>query len=140
MSKQRIAEDAAACSEICGSAATGSHGQCVNGSCICEAGYEGLGCTMKRCPNGCSNSLVERRGECIDGRCICSAGFGGSDCSITCPKVYALFYRSVYRQELLWSTLLFICDAGLLWAWCLPPPRSHVDRRMAMLLRAWLVW
>ena len=53
------------------------HGECNNGTCICDPGYGGLDCLVALCPKNCSG-----RGICEhDGRCRCNVGYGGEDCS-----------------------------------------------------------
>eukprot|EP00750_Incisomonas_marina_P008119 INCI15248.1.p1 GENE.INCI15248.1~~INCI15248.1.p1 ORF type:complete len:2168 (-),score=185.95 INCI15248.1:165-6668(-) len=54
----------------------GGHGQCVNGTCFCEAGYTGAQCTLTACKDMCNY-----HGRCgRDGRCLCDAGWKGDSC------------------------------------------------------------
>ena len=53
------------------------HGQCVNGTCVCDAGYTGEDCgILNQCPNGCSG-----HGRCVMAECQCDAAYTGDDCS-----------------------------------------------------------
>ncbi|XP_055515939.1 tenascin isoform X2 [Leucoraja erinacea] len=52
-------------------------GQCVDGRCVCEAGYTGDDCGFEDlCLNDCSD-----QGRCINGVCHCFEGYTGEDCS-----------------------------------------------------------
>eukprot|EP00163_Fabomonas_tropica_P014800 TRINITY_DN2690_c0_g1_i15.p1 TRINITY_DN2690_c0_g1~~TRINITY_DN2690_c0_g1_i15.p1 ORF type:complete len:831 (-),score=166.25 TRINITY_DN2690_c0_g1_i15:672-3164(-) len=62
------------------------NGACVNGTCICKAGWTGLDCSMQACPNSCSGN-----GDCNaeTGKCICTQPWKGADCSVRdtgCPS------------------------------------------------------
>lgn len=50
-------------------------GICVSGKCVCNAGFMGSECHLKRCPNDCSGN-----GLCFQGKCQCSSNFAGEDC------------------------------------------------------------
>ena len=47
-------------------------GQCLDGACICDAGYTGADCGALECPRGCS-----ARGACVGGTCECARGRSG---------------------------------------------------------------
>ena len=48
------------------------HGACFHGLCVCEAGWDGGDCSMRRCPRDCCGN-----GQCMaDGLCACRVGFG----------------------------------------------------------------
>lgn len=51
-------------------------GECVDGECVCEAGYSGPTCsTFDPCYNNpCIN------GDCVNGACDCDAGYEGANC------------------------------------------------------------
>ncbi|ERE88802.1 tenascin [Cricetulus griseus] len=61
-------------------------GRCVQGVCLCYAGYSGEDCGQEEppasaCPGGCGP-----RELCREGQCVCVEGFRGPDCAIqTCP-------------------------------------------------------
>ena len=52
------------------------NGECVDGECVCEAGYSGPNCsTFDPCYNTtCIN------GDCVNGTCDCDAGYEGANC------------------------------------------------------------
>ncbi|XP_022906889.2 fibrillin-2-like [Onthophagus taurus] len=53
-------------------------GTCVDGKCVCSAGYQGEFCTEPICVDGCKNG-----GKCIGpDRCACVYGFQGNFCEI----------------------------------------------------------
>eukprot|EP00933_Yihiella_yeosuensis_P080972 TRINITY_DN944_c0_g2_i1.p1 TRINITY_DN944_c0_g2~~TRINITY_DN944_c0_g2_i1.p1 ORF type:complete len:505 (-),score=104.43 TRINITY_DN944_c0_g2_i1:312-1826(-) len=52
------------------------NGICLSGSCICNAGFYGLGCTNKRCPSDCSG-----HGACFQGSCHCEKKWEGESCA-----------------------------------------------------------
>jgi hypothetical protein len=66
----------------------GSHGRCEAGSCVCDAGWQGVACKEPQCPNSCSGN-----GECLfagpdqPASCTCSHGWSGKDCSV--PAAFA---------------------------------------------------
>ncbi|KAL2076980.1 hypothetical protein ACEWY4_027418 [Coilia grayii] len=56
-------------------------GRCVDGRCVCFAGFTGEDCSKSACPDNCSD-----RGKCVNGQCVCDPGFTGPDCSTkACP-------------------------------------------------------
>lgn len=58
------------------------HGECVEGLCLCEEGFNGEDCGQAICLNNCTG-----KGWCQDGVCICREGKAGPDCSgNTCPE------------------------------------------------------
>ena len=54
-----------------------------SGSCLCDEGYHGKMCELKKCTKGCGG-----RGTCTDnGLCECEEGFGGKYCERrACPN------------------------------------------------------
>lgn len=50
-------------------------GICVAGKCVCNVGFMGGECQLKRCPNDCSGN-----GQCFQGKCQCSSNYTGEDC------------------------------------------------------------
>lgn len=65
------------CSEaLCPDDCTGN-GNCVNGICVCNAGFIGQDCAiLNQCPKGCSG-----HGRCTMGECQCDPAYTGDDCS-----------------------------------------------------------
>jgi hypothetical protein len=64
-----------------------NHGQCVDGSCVCDPGYTGDSCetNIDDCnPNPCQNG-----GTCTDGvdsySCDCAEGYSGENCEFDDP-------------------------------------------------------
>jgi hypothetical protein len=53
-------------------------GACVDGTCMCPAGYEGLNCETKTDP--CKNVTCKNGGVCADGKCSCPPGYEGTNC------------------------------------------------------------
>ncbi|XP_051892775.1 tenascin-like isoform X2 [Pristis pectinata] len=52
-------------------------GTCIDGKCVCEAGFTGEDCSIEdSCLNDCSD-----QGRCINGVCQCFEGYTGKDCS-----------------------------------------------------------
>lgn len=64
-------------------------GVCLNGTCACLPGVDGVDCAnvMQRipCPNKCSN-----RGVCVFGKCHCMPPYNGVDCSESADRRAAL--------------------------------------------------
>jgi hypothetical protein len=61
----------------------GAHGNCVDGSCVCEsAAYSG-----DRCQNfdQCYGVNCGAHGSCVDGRCECTDRYSGETCTVA-PK------------------------------------------------------
>lgn len=56
----------------------GGHGQYLQGSCQCEAGWKGRECTVRL--DECEISDCNGNGHCIQGICHCQAGFKGEHC------------------------------------------------------------
>ncbi|XP_037831753.1 tenascin isoform X2 [Kryptolebias marmoratus] len=56
-------------------------GRCVDGKCVCFAGYSGPDCSESSCPGNCNNN-----GRCVNGQCVCDPGFSDLNCSQrVCP-------------------------------------------------------
>ena len=63
-------------------------GTCVDGTCVCDAGYVGPSCetrvsiVQRACLNHCN-----QHGACLNGTCICDVAWDGPDCSYPslCP-------------------------------------------------------
>ncbi|XP_072908180.1 tenascin isoform X2 [Hemitrygon akajei] len=66
------------CPETCN-----DRGTCIDGKCVCDAGFTGDDCGIDgSCPNDCSD-----QGRCINGVCSCFEGYAGEDCSQElCPN------------------------------------------------------
>ncbi|XP_072384771.1 fibrillin-1-like [Diabrotica undecimpunctata] len=72
-SKQIQGLDGKSCRAICMNG-----GSCVDGKCVCSAGYSGEFCTEPICEEQCKNG-----GRCIGpDRCACFYGFSGNHCEI----------------------------------------------------------
>merc|ERR1711904_413820 len=61
-----------ACQNFCPLLCSGQ-GECVNGACLCLAGFAGVDCSQKVCCSG--------HGECDAGFCDCEPGWGGPICA-----------------------------------------------------------
>jgi hypothetical protein len=83
------------CVKVCPAAAADGTGACTNhgvcntdtGSCVCNAGYDGLDCS-----SACGTVLVGTHrvtcagnGACKNDRCVCLFGYWGDLCDKTCP-------------------------------------------------------
>ncbi|XP_068603615.1 tenascin-like [Brachionichthys hirsutus] len=66
-----IKPDVHACPNDCG-----DHGRCLEGRCVCFAGFSGPDCSRSNCPGNCSDN-----GRCLLGQCLCGPGLTGPDCS-----------------------------------------------------------
>lgn len=70
-------EESGDCKNACS-----KHGWCVNGTCHCLTGWNGIDCSSvvsslaTTCPKNCSG-----HGECHGSECICDLGYSGLDCS-----------------------------------------------------------
>lgn len=68
-----------ACQDFCPLSCSGQ-GECVNGACLCLAGFAGVDCSQKVCCSG--------HGDCnLPDVCICNRGWSGASCAI--PMVCA---------------------------------------------------
>lgn len=68
-----------ACEMFCPSECS-HNGDCIEGACLCFAGFLGVDCSITGCCSG--------HGTCDDpGTCVCNAGWDGDDCSVKlmCP-------------------------------------------------------
>ena len=54
------------------------NGECSNGKCRCNLGFEGITCERPICPGNC----VPPRGVCLDGKCYCNENYAGPGCSM----------------------------------------------------------
>jgi len=52
-------------------------GECKDGKCVCNQGFEGEFCTLSVCPVLCSG-----QGEYVNGECKCRPGWKGKECHI----------------------------------------------------------
>merc|ERR1711871_1211950 len=87
------------------------HGDCINGTCMCDLPFDGLDCGIRNCTHGTYNYAKGKcdcedgwagpacqhpacpggcngKGECLEtGYCLCDEGFTGPGCEIElCPK------------------------------------------------------
>jgi hypothetical protein len=66
--------------QIC-PAGCGAHGQCIEGNCVCQQGWQGPNCKDPKCPDDCGG-----HGQCSfqsvnsPGQCVCNYGWGGAAC------------------------------------------------------------
>ena len=59
----------------------GLHGTCEGDQCICDQGWEGARCDLKKCDSRCN-----QHGQCSNGTCICLQGWMGKYCTLEgCP-------------------------------------------------------
>lgn len=68
-----------ACEAFCPNECSGQ-GRCIEGGCLCFAGFTGVDCSQQGCCSG--------HGSCdVPGTCECDIGWGGPECSIElkCP-------------------------------------------------------
>lgn len=76
-------------------------GQCVDGRCVCEAGYTGDDCGLEDlCLNDCSD-----QGRCINGVCHCFEGYTGEDCSHEVCRVDCGEHGICHKE-------VCVCDEG----------------------------
>lgn len=53
---------------------------CLDGTCLCDGGWQGSACHLQSCPNNCG--AIEERGVCEpEHGCYCYGAYKGSDCS-----------------------------------------------------------
>ncbi|KAM3873521.1 N-acetylglucosamine-1-phosphodiester alpha-N-acetylglucosaminidase-like [Diretmus argenteus] len=65
----------------CQPADCSGHGDCVDGRCRCQDGWQGAACDTLVCqPPACST-----HGVCTASGCVCDAGWRGQNCSQVCP-------------------------------------------------------
>merc|ERR1719160_1338300 len=68
-----------ACQNFCPLSCNGQ-GECVNGACLCLAGFAGVDCSVSICCSG--------HGDCnVPDVCICDRGWSGASCGIPMPCV-----------------------------------------------------
>lgn len=69
----------------CQPANCSGHGKCVDGRCLCDAGWEGRGCGSLVC----QSEECEPHGVCTPAGCVCDAGRRGKNCDQKClPGFY----------------------------------------------------
>ena len=59
-----------------------NRGNCINGTCSCDAGYTGVDCSLHSCPDDCSGN-----GLCYNGKCYCNGGYSGDACEESCSGI-----------------------------------------------------
>ena len=101
-----------------------NHGICYNGACICEPGYQGADCSIKRCPHNCCGN-----GQCVQGACVCRVGYGPSNasmpsdcCGRSCAPASPTSPRSARARPRSVSLLAGVSDCGE------PAGRGSCDR------------
>ena len=55
----------------------GQNGECQDGKCICQSGWEGPFCDVRTCDHRCF-----LHGQCKNGSCVCARGWNGKHCTI----------------------------------------------------------
>ncbi|XP_060905488.1 N-acetylglucosamine-1-phosphodiester alpha-N-acetylglucosaminidase-like [Labrus mixtus] len=69
----------------CNPANCSGHGECVDGRCRCQQGWQGDACDSLVC----QQADCEPHGVCTAGGCVCDAGWRGKNCSQEClPGFY----------------------------------------------------
>ena len=59
----------------------GEHGHCQSQLCVCDEGWHGEKCGVKKCDPRCS-----AHGMCSNGTCLCTNGWNGKHCTLEgCP-------------------------------------------------------
>src|SRR5699024_2601915 len=60
------------------------HGDCINGTCVCEAAYEGNECaceiSKEKCKIPGTDNMCNWKGTCECNKCHCNTGFSGDYC------------------------------------------------------------
>lgn len=76
----------------CDGVTCSGNGQCVGGTCLCDAGWTGSSattCDQRICAwNPATQTNCTGHGACVNDACVCDAGWTGSDCgsiSVNCP-------------------------------------------------------
>ena len=67
--------------DVCETLKCWNGGTCVDGACICAAGWEGDICTTPVVnADPCLNVDCQNGGTCVDGTCNCASGYEGTNC------------------------------------------------------------
>lgn len=66
---------ASSCKDPCDDVTCNGNGVCLDGTCLCDDGFEGVNCEKDLCADVNCND-----GNCVNGDCECDEGFEGENC------------------------------------------------------------
>ncbi|XP_050304238.1 attractin [Anthonomus grandis grandis] len=76
-----------ACPSMVSSLNCSGNGECIDGICTCDGGWDGIACHLRKCPDDCG--AHENRGVCEPERgCHCFGEYKGDDCSQLSSRGY----------------------------------------------------